>query len=792
MTVLLLLHAIVGLAIIVAGRSLGRRALVIGVVPLLVTLAWLAVQMPDVLDGGAVTEQVTWVDQLGLALDFRLDGFAALMVLLVSGIGALVFAYGGSYFPRQGDGLGRLIGLLVLFAGSMLGLVLADNLLLLYVCWELTSITSYLLIGNDHDDPIARAAALQALLITSAGGLAMLGGFVLIGQAAGTYSIHALVTAPPGGAAVTAGLVLVLLGILTKSAQYPFHSWLPAAMVAPTPVSTYLHSATMVKAGIYLAGRFSPAFGENSTWRAIVVIAGVTTMVLAALRALRQYDLKLLLAFGTVSQLGFLLVLFGVGTPEATTAGVAMIFGHALFKAAEFMSVGIIDHQTGTRDIREIPRLGAGWGPLTVVAVVASASMAGVPLVFGFVAKEEAYASIADGGFALHGLTLFGLVLGSVLTFAYAARLLWGAFVAPRFADPHHLRLGHSAPAPSAWFVAPPAVLAGGMLVLGLVPGLGDRFLTAAAQSLDPEVHDVHLALWHGVNLPLALSALTLAAGLLVFLFRHPLAKVLAVGARVPSGVQAYLAGLRALNWSADRLTSITQPGSLPVYAGVILFTAAALPGVALLSQGDWPGLPDTAASASQVVVSALVLVAALAASVTRRRFAAALLLGTVGYGMAGLFIIQGAPDLALTQVAIETLSTVLFVLGLRRLPDRFEHRPPRVGRVLRFAVAASVGLVVFAFAITAQSEHRPSEVSQEMVESSVPEGHGRNVVNVILVDFRGLDTLGEITVLAVAAIGAVAVARAGRRPGDVGKRPDRAPAGDGAAPPSELEDAAT
>jgi len=419
-TVLLLLHAIVGLAIIVAGRSLGRRALVIGVVPLLVTLAWLAVQMPDVLDGGAVTEQVTWVDQLGLALDFRLDGFAALMVLLVSGIGALVFAYSGSYFPRQGDGLGRLIGLLVLFAGSMLGLVLADNLLLLYVCWELTSITSYLLIGNDHDDPIARAASLQALLITSAGGLAMLGGFVLIGQAAGTYSIHALVTHPPGGAAVTAGLVLVLLGILTKSAQYPFHSWLPGAMVAPTPVSTYLHSATMVKAGIYLAGRFSPAFGENGTWRAIVVIAGVTTMVLAALRALRQYDLKLLLAFGTVSQLGFLLVLFGVGTPEATTAGVAMIFGHALFKAAEFMSVGIIDHQTGTRDIREIPRLGAGWGPLTVVAVVASASMAGVPLVFGFVAKEEAYASIADGGFALHGLTLFGLVLGSVLTFAYA------------------------------------------------------------------------------------------------------------------------------------------------------------------------------------------------------------------------------------------------------------------------------------------------------------------------------------------------------------------------------------
>ena len=326
MTVLLLLHAIVGLAIIVAGRSLGRRALVIGVVPLLVTLAWLAVQMPDVLDGGAVTEQVTWVDQLGLALDFRLDGFAALMVLLVSGIGALVFAYGGSYFPRQGDGLGRLIGLLVLFAGSMLGLVLADNLLLLYVCWELTSITSYLLIGNDHDDPIARAASLQALLITSAGGLAMLGGFVLIGQAAGTYSIHALVTAPPGGAAVTAGLVLVLLGILTKSAQYPFHSWLPAAMVAPTPVSTYLHSATMVKAGIYLAGRFSPAFGENSTWRAIVVIAGVTTMVLAALRALRQYDLKLLLAFGTVSQLGFLLVLFGVGTPAITTIARQVLF----------------------------------------------------------------------------------------------------------------------------------------------------------------------------------------------------------------------------------------------------------------------------------------------------------------------------------------------------------------------------------------------------------------------------------------------------------------------------------
>ncbi len=307
------------------GGRLGRRAVALAVLPPIATLGWLAVHLGDVIDGRPVTERTSWVPALDLTLDLRLDGIAALMVLLVAGIGALVVVYAGSYLPERGPGVGQLVGVLVLFAGAMLALVLADNLLLLYTGWELTSITSYLLIGNEHTRSRARAAALQALLITGAGGLAMLGGFVLLGQAAGSYRLSDIVAAPPDGTAVTVALYLVLAGAFTKSAQYPFHSWLPGAMVASTPVSTYLHSATMVTAGVYLVGRLAPAFALTAGWRPVVLTVGLVTMVCGGLRALRRYDLKLLLAFGTVSQLGLMLVLLGAGTPEATVAGCTLL-----------------------------------------------------------------------------------------------------------------------------------------------------------------------------------------------------------------------------------------------------------------------------------------------------------------------------------------------------------------------------------------------------------------------------------------------------------------------------------
>lgn len=766
MTILLALHAVLGLAAIAAGDRLGRRAVWLGILGPVAAVAWLVAVLPGVLDDRPVDEVVRWVPNLDVDLQLRLDGFGALMVVLVSGIGVLVFAYAARYLSATGPGVGRLIGLLTLFSGSMFGLVVADNLIVLYGFWELTSITSFLLIGNGHRDARARAAALQALLVTGAGGLAMLAGFVVLGQAAGTYRLSEILANPPeAGTAVTAALVLILLGAFTKSAQYPFHAWLPGAMVAPTPVSAYLHSATMVKAGIYLIARMAPAFDDVALWRPLVVGVGVVTMLGGGLRALRQTDLKLLLAMGTVSQLGFMVAVFGWGTEEAVTAGCVLLLGHGAFKAAAFMVVGALDHQHGTRDIRALPRPTRGWGPVTVTAVVSAASMAGVPLAMGFIGKEAALEAFhhARGGGAV--LALLGITAGSVLTAGYSARFAFGALGRLARPDAAAECAASSLGPPALALAVPGALLAGASLLLGVLPALEDPLVDAAAGALDRAVEPVHLALWHGLNLPLLLSGVALIGGVALHLGRRTVDPVLALGHTPASSAGLYGLALRGLNALADRVTGIAQPGSLPIYLGVIATTAAVIPGGMLLTGESWPGWPDLVETPVHVPVAALVLGAALAASVVRRRFTAALYLGLVGYAMAGLFVVQGAPDLALTQVAIETLTTVLFVLVLRRLPDRFEHRTPRWRRGIRLAVAGSIGATVFFLALATGAEDPPTPTSDAMVERAYPDGEGRNVVNVVLVDFRGFDTLGEITVLTAAAIGTVALARAGRRP---------------------------
>jgi multicomponent Na+:H+ antiporter subunit A len=760
-TALLVLHLAVGLAVVALGGRLGRGAVAVAAVAPAATCVWLAARAGGVLGGMPVTESVRWVPALGLNLDLRLDGFAALFVALIAGIGVLVLVYAGWYLDPAAEGNARLVGLLVLFAGAMLGLVLADDVIVLFGFWELTSVTSFLLIGHEDRSAEARAAALQALLVTGAGGLAMLAGFVVLGQAAGTYGLAALLADPPAGAAVTAGLVLALAGAFTKSAQVPFHSWLPAAMVAPTPVSAYLHSATMVTAGVYLVGRLAPAFDDVALWRPLVVTVGLVTVVTGGLRALRPTDLKLVLAHGTVSQLGFMMVLLGLGTPDALVAGCALILAHGLFKAALFLVAGIVDHQAGTRDIRRLGPWSAGWRPALAVGLVAAASMAGVPLTYGFVAKEEDLAALAARPVSLAGLVLAVVVVGSTFTAAYTFRLAWGLLGGARTAEPTD-----PPPPPPAGFLAPAAALSGLTLLLGVAPGLTDRWAGGAARALDPSVEPVHLALWHGVNLPLVLSAVALAGGVVLFAGRGAVDRVLAVGGRLPEGGRVYAALLRGLDVTADRVTAVVQSGSLPTYAGVILTTAALLTTGALVSGAGWPGWPAVGATAGHVAVCTALVVFALAAAAVRRRFSAALLLGATGYAMAGLFVVQGGADLALTQVAIETLTTVLFVVVLRRLPDRFESRAPLARRAVRAAVAVAVGITVFVLAITAAGNRDAPPVSDEMVTRAVPDGHGRNVVNVILVDFRGFDTLGEVTVLAAAAIGAVALARAGRRPG--------------------------
>jgi multicomponent Na+:H+ antiporter subunit A len=769
---LVLLHAVAGVAVLAAGRRLGRAAWVVGGVAPLAVLVWLAANSGRVADGG-VTTRTEWVPQLGLAVDLRVDPFTALMLLLVSGIGVLVFAYAWYYFGDSPKA-GRAAGLLTLFAGSMLGVVLADNLLMLYVFWELTSVTSYLLIGLDDADEGARSAAQHALLVTGFGGLVMLGGFVALGQEAGTYQISELVAAPPSGTTTAVALVLILIGAFTKSAQYPFHSWLPGAMVAPTPISAYLHSAAMVKAGIYLVALLAPAFAGVGVWRPLVVAVGLFTMVAGGLRALRPFDLKQLLAFGTISQLGFLMVLFGIGQPEATVAGCALILAHGLFKAALFMVVGIVDHETHTRDIRELPLLEAGWTPTKIVALISAASMAAIPPLAGFIAKEEAYASLVHGTGG-DRLVLVGIVGGSVLTVVYSLRYA-SALVRPDLVVAAEGDRAPAAHAPVAGFVAPAAVLAAFSVLLGVVPAVWSGLADEAAHALDPDAH-AHLALWHGFNAPLVLSLVTLGLGALLFWQRRAVA---AAQARVPipvSAARAYDATVDGVLALAGRVTSTLQSGSLPRYAGVILLFAAAAPTTAMVAGEWWPGWPDGVVSLAHVPIAGMLVAGALAATVARRRFTAAILLGVVGYGMTMLFVVQGDPDLALTQFAVETLSVLVFLLVMRVLPDRFQRRAPAVPQAPRFVVSAAVGVFVVLMGISAAGWRTAEPVSREMSELAEPEGFGENVVNVILVDMRELDTLGEITVLATAGIGIVALARAGGPPRRKAPRPPRRPA---------------
>lgn len=758
MSVLLAAHAVAGILILSMTERLERAAWWVGALPMAAALGYAAAHWNGVLDGRPVSEQISWVGELELAIDLRLDGFGMLMLLIVSGIGIAVMAYGSRYFAASAAAA-RTAGLLVLFSGSMLGLVLADNVFFLFVCWELTSITSWLLIGTRNTDPAARSGALHALLVTSAGGLALLAGLVLLGQAADTYLLSEIVDAPPSGGTVAAALALILTGIVTKSAQFPTHAWLPAAMVAPTPVSAYLHSATMVKAGIYLAARLAPAFALIGGWRPAVIVVGVITMLLGGLRALRQNDLKLLLAMGTVSQLGFLLVLVGAGTPEATIAGLILLAAHALFKGALFLVVGIVDHEAGTRDRRELAGFGDGWGAIKFVTVISAASMAGLPPLIGFIAKEGAYEAFLHEG--LWGsMALTGLVAGSVLTVAYSAR-----FAATLLRRPSGMAA--SPPAPAFGFTAPALALAALTLVGGLVAGAFEPIIDRAAVDLDPSIETVDLALWHGFNLPLVLSAVTVLLGALLVVARDPVARLQTAFTPGWGGEEAFAATVRGLNASARRVTGVVQSGSLPIYTAVILLTAVLLPGAIFLRHGTWFGWPQLAESPLQIVVATVVIGAAIGAASVRRRFSAVLLLGAVGYGMGLVFVVQGAPDLALTQFAIESLTIAVFMLVLRLLPDRFE--PRSTGRRtwwLRIAVSGTVAGAVFVFALITGADRQDTPVAAGLVERSLPEGDGRNVVNVILVDFRGLDTLGEISVLVVAGLGIVALARIGRRQG--------------------------
>ncbi|QSF59569.1 Na+/H+ antiporter subunit A [Nocardioides sp. zg-1228] len=748
----------------------GRRVfLALAAVPLAGAI-WVAAQTPAVHDGEMLVEVHPWVGSIGMDLAFAMGTLQWLMALIVLGIGALVLGYCAWYFDDDDDGVPRFAGVLVAFVASMLGLVLADDLLLLYVFWELTTVFSFLLIGHDSARRASRRAAIQALVVTTLGGLVLLVGAILVGHAAGTYRISEILADPPTGIAVTVGVLLLLVGAISKSALLPFHFWLPSAMAAPTPVSAYLHAASMVKAGVYLVALLAPAFAAVTGWRTTLLVLGLATMVLGGVRALRQHDLKLLLAYGTVSQLGFLVLVLGTGTRSAMMAGLALLLAHALFKATLFLVVGIIDHSTGTRDLRELTGLARRMPVLAGAAALAAASMAGVPPLLGYVAKESVLVALVDvardgdgtGITTANGwLLVAGVVVGSILTAAYSARFLWGAFANRGVASPPSV---HS---PSAAFVAAPVVLAALSLLLGASGGPLTSLLAGQADAFPPGAHEPELTLWHGTGLPLLLTAITLAAGAVLFVAREPVARFQAALAHDWSLERAYRGGMRLLDRTAVEVTGVVQRGSAAAYLGIILVVLVVLPGSTLLG-----GLGDVDVQAwdnpAQAVIGVIIVAAAVLTARSRRRIRAVLLVSVTGYGTALLFVLQGAPDLALTQALVETLTVVVFVLALRRLPEYFTDRPLTAQRWVRMALGLAVAVVVAGFLLMAGAARVSDPVSLTLPEQALEFGGGGNIVNVILVDTRAWDTLGELSVLVAAATGVASLVYVNARGADI------------------------
>jgi multicomponent Na+:H+ antiporter subunit A len=734
----------------------GRAFLVLATVPL-AGFVWALAHTRAVQAGTGPVDVVSWVPSLGVDLAFRLGALQWLLTLIVTGIGALVLVYCAWYFDDDDPGLPSFAGSFIAFAGAMLGLVLCDDLLVLYVFWELTTVFSYLLIGSDPAKRASRQAALQALIVTTLGGLAMLVGMLMLGQQAGTLRISEILAEPPAAPATAVAVVLVLVGALSKSALIPFHFWLPGAMAAPTPVSAYLHAASMVKAGVYLVALLAPAFAGVAGWHTTVLVLGVGTMLLGGWRALRQYDVKLLLAYGTVSQLGFLLVVFSIGTRAAALAGLALLLAHALFKATLFLVVGIVDHQAGTRDLRQLSGVGGAAPALLATAVVAGASMAGLPPLIGFVGKESALAALLDvarggdrpGIAPVAGwLVLVGVVLGSVLTVAYTLRFLWGTFATKPGVPPTRF------PPARPGFVLAPVVLAALTIGLGFAGPALTRVVEPYTDQFPAGVHDAELALWHGPGLPLLLSAAALLLGAAIFGQRRRFGAVQAAASWSRTADGGYRLVMRTVDRLAVEVTGLTQRGSVAAYLAVTLVVVLLLPGAAALTALDGPldvVLWDTPA---QGVVGVVIILAALSATRSRRRLRAVILVGVTGYGTAVLFILHGAPDLALTQTLVETTSLVVFVLVLRRLPAYFTDRPLSPRRYLRMVLGAAVGVAVGLIMLVTTGSRTAAPVSTPYPREAVEYGGGHNVVNVILVDIRAWDTLGEISVLVAAATG--------------------------------------
>ncbi|MDD2700434.1 MAG: monovalent cation/H+ antiporter subunit A [Sideroxydans sp.] len=729
------------------------------VMVMMACLALLLPLLPAVMNGTTLLASFSWLPDWGLSLSFRLDGLGLMFSLLILGIGLLVTLYAYYYLDGH-DKLGRFYTLLLLFMASMLGVVLSENLLLLVVFWELTSLASFLLISYKQESYESRLAARIALAVTGGGGLALFAGVLLLGHIAGSYELSAVLAA---GEQIRAHelyvpmLILVLLGVFTKSAQFPFHFWLPQAMAAPTPVSAYLHSATMVKAGVFLLARLYPALAGSDEWFWLVSGTGALTLVYAAYLAFYRYDFKGLLAYSTISHLGLITLLFGLDTPLSVVAAVFHIINHAIFKASLFMAAGIVDHECGTRDMRRVNGLFKFMPITATLAIVAAGSMAGVPLLNGFLSKEMFFAeTVGHPVFdEMSWLLPAFATLAGILAVAYSSRFIHDVFFN---GDPVNLpRQPHE---PPRWMRAPVEVLVAMCLLVGIFPqwSIAPILHASASAVLQQPLPEFHLAVWHGFNAPFMMSLVALAGGIALYAMRHSL---YALYDRLPS-IHASIVFERAYERmvaTAQSLVAWMDNGSLQRYLALFFTFVLALGGWAWWSAPATalPAVTHAADAASIIALGMLLIAATGVVLLHRQRLTSIVFTSVIGLIVALIFVRFSAPDLALTQLSVEVVTIVLMLLALYYLPptSHAEDALPRLVRDALLALAAGVGLGAASYAMLIS----PFEtISSYYLAQSVPGGGGSNVVNVILVDFRGFDTLGEITVLAMVGLAAHAL----------------------------------
>lgn len=746
--------------------------------------AYFVLRTSDTANGGTVLEEMAWVPSLDIHFNAYLDGLGLLFALLITGIGALVVLYSIFYLDKTKEQLSNFYVYLLMFMGAMLGIVLSDNLIVLYIFWELTSLSSALLISYWYTNKGSIFGARKSMLITVFGGFAMLAGFILLYVETGTFSIQSLI----GQADVIMqspffipAMILVLLGAFTKSAQFPFHFWLPDAMEAPTPVSAYLHSATMVKAGIYLVARTTPIFAGAPEWFWIIVITGLTTLIWGSVSAVRQKDLKGILAFSTISQLGLLMTLLGVGSAAfnansmdesvlysaALATALIHLFNHATFKGSLFMAVGIIDHETGTRDINKLGGLMAIMPITFTISLVGLASMAGIPPFNGFISKEMFFTEMLQvtsmnfSGVETWGYLMLAIAwIASIFTFLYCAILLFKTFFG-RFQKEQFTHTVHEAP---LGMLISPVILGSFVILFGLFPNLlVTSVIEPAVASIVPHIPfdelsmslAIDMSLWHGVNTELLMSLGVIGLGSCLYL-TYPKWKNLSImqNDRDPFN-KLYDKSLSGLSTGSEWITNIQMTGRLRDYLAYMIFFIVALLGYAFVRSNSFT-LSFTPTEEIPIYlygITFLLILSTIAMLFMKGRIQLIITVGVVGFLMALLFAVFSAQDLALTQLLIETVTVVLLLLAFRHLPEVTKELGSRVRKSMHITISVAVGLLIFLISVSAfalRNESNFTPISEFFIENSYPLAGGSNMVNVILVDFRGLDTILEVLVLAI------------------------------------------